>query len=365
MYSDQKILLTPGPLTTSMFVKQAMLTDLGTRDQDYQELIQQIRLQLLNLAQADKERFCTVLLQGSGTYGIESVLTSVIRPLQKVLILENGAYGKRMQTICEKAGIPYEIKSYSMIASLPLAEIEKEVQRSDITHVAFIHCETTAGVMNDLPAIMRIIHKYHKISIVDAMSSFGSMPISLDDTDIDYLITSSNKCLHGVPGIAVIFAKKSSLETCSGISHSLSLDLYDQYKVMEEQSGSFRFTSPTHVLLALNAAIQELQQSGGIPARHAHYVQLQEMIQNKMQELGFQTLVRKEEQSPIITTYLIPPGFDFSDFYAYMKRCGFLLYSGKLPNYNAFRIGNIGHITSTDIQTMLSYAEMYCKEKRL
>lgn len=362
MKNAHKILLTPGPLTTSTTVKESMLIDIGTRDSDFNELVQSIRSDLLSLAHAKKETYTVVLLPGSGTYGVESVLTSVISKKDKVLILENGAYGKRMADICQQASIPYQVESFSMIQALPIDKIEQLIAQADITHVAFIHCETTAGVLNNLSELMKLVHKYQKKSIVDAMSSFASVEINMDELAVDYLITSSNKCLHGVPGIAIVYAKKDTLATCKGICKSLSLDLYAQYQFMEQNDGGFRFTSPTHVLWALQTAIKELKDSGGIPARNLHYQQLQTMIQDTMHSLGFKTLVNKLEQSFVITTFLIPNNFDFNDFYHYMKEHDFLLYSGKLPSYDAFRIGNIGEVTKKNIEDMLELVITYKKE---
>lgn len=361
MKYDHKLLFTPGPLTTSIQVKQSMMKDIGTRDTEFNDLVQSIRYNLLSIGNANPDTHSVLLLQGSGTYGVESVLTSVVHPKDKVLILENGAYGNRMAEICIKANIPFEIAHFSMVASLPVNELEDLIAKDDITHVAFIHCETTAGVMNDLISIMNLIKKHKKIAIVDAMSSFGGVPIDITELDIDYLITSSNKCLHGVPGVAIIFAKKSHLETCKNICHSLSLDLYEQYKYMDQNQGGFRFTSPTHVLLALDTALKELLKNGGITARHNHYRLLQEKIQASMKELGFETLVAKNQQSVIITTYLLPMHFDFDDFYLYMRKHGFLLYSGKLPDYQAFRIGNIGDLTKQNIEDMLACVRAYRK----
>ncbi|MEG0274063.1 MAG: 2-aminoethylphosphonate--pyruvate transaminase [Longicatena sp.] len=345
----QRVLLTPGPLTTSARVKQAMQVDAGTRDKDYQDIVQNIRHSLLQLAHAKEDNYSCVLLQGSGTYGVESVLTSTIRNDQKLLILANGSYGQRMEQICKKANVPYVLKSFSMIEALPITDIEKEIAREDITHVAYIHCETTAGVLNDIKAIQAIIHKHGKISIVDAMSSFASVEISIEELGIDYLITSSNKCMHGVPGIAIVFARRELLDTCKDISHSLSLDLYAQYYDMETSPGSFRFTSPTHVILALQEAILELEEAGGIVSRSKRYYHIQKEIYDAMSMHGFDILVDRSIQSPVITTYLNPQGFNFDDFYAYFKEHGFLLYSGKLPGIDAFRIGNIGHIMDEDI----------------
>lgn len=361
MKYPKRVLLTPGPLSTSKRVKEAMLYDLGTRDSDFNELVSDIRKKLLTLANANDNIYSAVLLQGSGTYGVESVLTSAVGKKDKLLILENGAYGKRMAEICVKGGIAYKLLSFTMIESLPLDEIEEAISQNDITHVAFIHCETTAGVLNDIHAISALIHKYHKISIVDAMSSFASLPINLDDLNIDFLITSSNKCLHGVPGIAIIFAKKTALDNCKGNCKSLSLDLYEQYVFMEN-SNAFRFTSPTHVLMALREAIDELIEFGGIIKRHQHYEKLRLMINQVMKEVGFQTLVAPSMQAPIITTYLIPKGFNFQAFYDELKNEGYLLYSGKLPQYDAFRIGNIGDITIEEIEKLLCLIKNYRKD---
>lgn len=358
-HMKQRILLTPGPLTTSTAVKQAMQIDIGTRDQEFQDIVQDIRKNLLSLAHADDEKYSCILLQGSGTYGVESVLTSVIRPKDKVLILSNGAYGDRMEQICNIGNIPCEKISFSMIHALPINEIESYIAQEDITHVAYIHCETTAGVLNDMEAIQKLIKKHNKISIVDAMSSFGSMEIDVDSLDVDFMITSANKCLHGVPGICIIFAKKDILNSCKGICKSMSLDLYAQYQYMEQFHGSFRYTSPTHVLLALQQALYELNETGGIKERYKRYLTIQKKIRDAMYAQGFETLVDSKEQSPIITTYLYPEDFDFPAFYAYFKQNGFLLYNGKLPDINAFRIGNIGHIEDKDIQEFIKLLSTY------
>lgn len=349
-----KILLTPGPLTTSMKTKQAMLRDVGTRDVEYQTIIQELRKKLLHLANGDPQKDTVLFMQGSGTFGVESVLTSVIHEHEKLLILSNGAYGHRMAAICKKANIPFEEVSFSMIDTLKRTDIESYIAKPDITHVAYVHCETTAGIMNDIEMIQGLIHQYHKISIVDAMSSFGSVPLDIDALGIDYLITSANKCLHGVPGVSIIFAKRHQLEQCTGNAKSHSLDLYDQYQYMEQNPGSFRFTSPTHVLLALNEAVDELMEQGGIEKRNERYRSVQKKIRSAMIDFGFQTLVSDEIQSPVITTFLYPEGFCFSQFYDYFKENGFLLYSGKLPEYDAFRIGNIGEISDEDLTQFLS-----------
>lgn len=361
MVSDTKVLLTPGPLTTSTQVKQSMLVDMGTRDQDYYDLVQETRNMLLQIAQADERYYTAVLIPGSGTYGVESVLTGVVKKNEKVLILSNGAYGERMGQICQKSGILYELVRYSMIHQLDVKEIEKQIARDDITHVAYVHSETTAGVLNDIAAIQKVIHRYHKISIVDAMSSFGAVEMAVDELQIDYLIASSNKCLHGVPGLAFVIANRHHLNQCADIARSLSLDLYAQYRFMEDNPGAFRFTSPTHVLRALHCALKEMIAMGGVAARHRRYVKLQRQFREAMVEQGFQTLVQAADQGMVITTFLYPDGFDFAAFYEYFKSNGFLLYRGKLSDYDAFRIGNIGAIRDEDVARFITLLQAYGK----
>lgn len=352
-------LYTPGPLSTTLITKQAMLRDWGTRDKDYQNLVQDMRSKLLEMANVKEKDYAIVFMQGSGTFGVESVLNSYLNSSDRVLVLSNGAYGQRMAKICRRSGKNYDIKEFSMIEALTKEKIEYLIKKEDYTHVAVVHCETTAGVLNDIEMISELTVKHKKKLIVDAMSSFGGIPIDLDKLQAEFLITSSNKCLHGVPGVALIFGKREAFEECKDNSYSLSLDLYEQYKEMESGNGSFRYTSPTHVLAALNSAIDELVSSGGIETRYKMYIEKQRAIASTMTKLGFEILVEPRFQAPIITTFLSPMQFDFGDFYNYMKDKGFLLYSGKLPVYDAFRIGNIGDISMEDIGRMVNAIQRY------
>lgn len=357
----QHILLTPGPLSTSLTVKKSMMIDLGTRDHEYSTIVQDTRMRLLELANADKSKYSVVFMQGSGTFGVESVITSWVSSKDKLLILANGAYGERIAQICEQAKIAYQLVEFDMLKSLPIEKIESYMDK-DISHVACIHMETTVGVLNDIEAIAKLTHKHHKYFMVDAMSSFGGIPIDLNALDIDFLVSSSNKCLQGVPGLGIIFGKHSAYKDCRGISKSLSLDLYAQYQDMEEKEGSFRFTSPTHVMVALHQSIIELFNEGGIFARSKRYDRHQKMIQTFMIENGFETIVSSEDQSNIITTFMIPKNLNFDHFYDHLKMKGFLLYSGKLPGIQAFRIGNIGNLHDEDLKRLFSEIKEYLKE---
>lgn len=357
----QFILFTPGPLNTSAEVKQSMQLDLGTRDQEYTDLVKSVQSSLLDIADADPKAYACTLLQGSGTYGVESVLTTCIGKQDHLLILANGAYGQRMGLIAQKAGLPHTLVTFDMLQPIPLDQAEGYMKAEFITHIAFIHTETTAGILNPLKELYKLASRYHKQVIVDAMSSFGGIPISLRENPVDYLITSSNKCLHGVPGVSILFSRISSLEQCAGNCPSLSLDLYEQYRFMEDRGG-FRFTSPTHVILALSQALHDLQASGGVPARYQRYYKLQRQISDFMENLGFQPLVETAYQAPIITTFLIPETIAFSSLYDFLKQQGILLYPGKLPEVDAFRIGNIGELSDDDITFFMTCMKQYMEE---
>ena len=350
------ILLTPGPLTTSFGVKSAMLKDWCTWDNEYNSLVQDMRERVLNIAEA-KNDYTMIPMQGSGTFSVEAVLTTTIGEDEKVLILSNGAYGDRMKTICDIAkvkNIIYKIEQTETYNLTHLEDILKE--NKDITHVAVVHCETTSGILNPIKEIGVIVKKYNKTFIVDAMSSFGGIHFSVPEYQIDFLISSSNKCIQGVPGFGFIIAKKSELLKCEGKARSHSLDIFDQWKVMENGNGKWRFTSPTHVVRAFHQALLELEAEGGVKAREKRYKENQDKLVSNMENLGFKAIISLEKQSPIITTFYAPnhPNYKFETFYSKLKEQGFVIYPGKLTKEESFRIGNIGEVYPTDIDTLIS-----------
>ena len=239
-------LLTPGPLTTTETVKEAMQIDRCTWDEDYKNMTQEIRTGLLKLAHADNGDYTTVLMQGSGTFGVESVLSGVISSTDKVLVLQNGAYSKRMVEMCDYHGIKYVVYEEDY-AHVPDPAIVEDVLKSDgnITHISMVHSETTSGLLNDITAIGELAKKYNKKFIVDAMSSFGGVDINVPELGITYLVSSANKCIQGVPGFSFIIANADDLKQTKGIARSLSLDLYAQWETMEKDGGKWRLTSPT------------------------------------------------------------------------------------------------------------------------
>jgi 2-aminoethylphosphonate-pyruvate transaminase len=353
-------LLTPGPLTTTSAVKEQMLFDRCTWDQDYKNITQQIRSSLLDLAGVTNQEYTAVLMQGSGTFAVESVLTTAVTDEDKLLIITNGAYGERIVQMAEYIGLHYRVYSVEYNEFPNEAEIRGILEEdSAITHIVMVHCETTTGILNPLEIISQLAKAYDKTLIIDAMSSFGGIEMDVPALGIDYLISSANKCIQGVPGFGFVIAKLEKLLACKGNARSLSLDLYDQWKAMDAD-GKWRYTSPTHVVAAFSRAIEELIEEGGIPARAARYHNNNKLLRERLAKIGIQAYITDEKQSPIITTFLFPnETFSFENFYEYVKERGYVLYPGKLTEHDTFRIGNIGEIYEEDIQGLCNIIEAY------
>ena len=346
------LLLTPGPLSTSETVREAMLQDWCTWDKDYNEgIVTPIRKGLLAIAGLDEVTYTDVLLQGSGTYCVEATIGAAVKPTDKLLILANGAYGKRMAQIADYYHINYVLVSLHE-TELVTGEVARRAldAHPDVTHLSMVHSETTTGLLNPIEEVAEVLKGRNITFIVDAMSSFGGIPIDIRKLDIDFLVSSANKCIQGVPGFGFILAKREKLMATKGNARSLSLDIYAQWETMEKGGGKWRFTSPTHVVRAFYQAMQELEQEGGIAARYARYKQNHRTLVDGMRALGFQTLLSDDKQGCIITSFLYPSAdFDFADFYNKLKGKGFVIYPGKISDADTFRIGNIGDIFPSDI----------------
>lgn len=352
---EKYLLLTPGPLTTSEEVKEAMDFDYCTWDDDYKKITQSFRHSLLDIAQVTEDEYTAVPIQGSGTYGVESVISSTISNDDKLMIAINGAYGKRISEMADIYGIDHVDLVVDEREPITLEKVTEYLdQYPDISHFAMIHCETTTGVLNPIEDIIPYVKAQGITTIVDAMSSFGGVPINVKEEKIDYLISSSNKCIQGVPGFSFVIANKQILEATKGMSRTLSLDLYDQYAEMERNNGKWRFTSPTHVVHAFYEALGELNAEGGVGARHKRYASNQKHLATGMEELGFKVLIDEKYQSPIITSFIYPTAdFNFHEFYQELKQDGFVIYPGKISQVPTFRIGNIGEVYDEDITELL------------
>ena len=353
----QKLLFTPGPLTTSKTVKEAMLEDMGSRDHAFLLAVKDIRNGLLELALVSKDGgYECVIVQGSGTFGVESVIGSVVGATDNLLILVNGAYGERIVKMAKINHIHHEVLRFEEDEIVTPAATEKYLQdHPDITHVACIHSETTTGLFNPIEAIGAVCKNHSKVFIVDAMSSFGGVEMDMQQMHIDFLVSSSNKCIEGVPGFSFALCKRTELEKAKGQGRGLSLDLYDQWNGLES-NGQFRFTPPTLSIMAFRQAMKELEAEGGVKAREARYKTNKKLLDEGMAALGYQQYLRPEIQGHIITSFLYPTdkAFNFDDFYNQLNDRGFVIYPGKLSKADAFRIGNIGQIFPDDVKALVA-----------
>ena len=361
-----KPLFTPGPLTTSAPVKEAMLRDLGSRDGEFIDGVRDIREGLLKLAGVSQpEGWEAVLMQGSGTFAIESVISSVTPPEGKWLVIINGAYGERLLKIIERHGFAAETIGCAENELPDIAAIKSTLEKGSFSHVAIVHCETTSGIMNPVAEIGAVVKAAGCVYFVDSMSTFGGVEFDFLACEIDFLVSSANKCIQGVPGFGFVLCRRAALEATEGFSRTLSLDLLAQWRGLEG-NGQFRFTPPTHTLLAFARALDELEIEGGISARATRYQKNHEACVTGMRAMGFTEYVPKDLQGHIITSFLYPTDdFDFNEFYDRLNNKGFVIYPGKVTQANCFRIGHIGHLFPEDTKVLLAAIEEVITEMNL
>jgi 2-aminoethylphosphonate-pyruvate transaminase len=345
LFSRDPILLTPGPLTTSLATKAAMLRDWGSWDSSFNAVTADVRRKLQDVIHGHGSHVC-VPMQGSGTFSVEAAVNTLVPRDGHMLVLINGAYGSRFAKLTQMMG--RRLSTFETAEDVPTTpEDVDRLLKADpsITHVGLIHCETSTGILNPLSDIAAVVHRHGKSLIVDAMSSFAAIGIDARATPFDALIAASGKCVEGPPGMGFVFARRSVLEKCARNSSSLSLDLHDQWTYMERTT-QWRYTPPTHVVVAFNAALDQLAAEGGQPARLARYAKNCETLVTGLGELGLKPFLRPEIQAPIILTFHAPPdpAYNFKDFYARVRDKGFILYPGKLTQLETFRVGCIGAI---------------------
>jgi len=346
-----KILLTPGPLTTTLRTKLAMLKDWGSWDADFNAVTASVRSSLLDIIHGH-DSHVVVPLQGSGTFSVEAAVATLVPPDGHVLVLDNGAYCKRAARLTTMMGRRCTVLGFDEAAQVDPATLTKQLKNdTSISHVILIHCETGAGVLNPLQAIADVCAAHDKGLIVDAMSSFGALEIDARKTRFDALIAASGKCLEGVPGMGFVFIRKTVLDACAGRSQSLAMDLHDQYVYMEKTT-QWRFTPPTHVVVALHEAIAQFEAEGGQPARLSRYSGNYRTLVSGMAKLGFRPFLDPAIQAPIIVTFHAPvdPRYNFKTFYAAARARGFILYPGKLTQIETFRVGCIGAIGPDEME---------------
>ena len=344
-FSRDPILLTPGPLTTALPTRMAMLRDWGSWDSNFNAITGVVREKLLAIVNAEGSHVC-VPMQGSGTFSVEAAVNTLVPRDGHLLVLINGAYGKRFAKLAQMMG--RRVALFETPEDVPTtgADVDRLLAADrSITHVGLVHCETSTGILNPLREIADVVARHGKRLIVDAMSSFGAIPIDAHTMPFDALVAASGKCIEGVPGMGFVIARKLTLEQCAGNSSSLSLDLHDQWQYMEKTT-QWRYTPPTHVLVALATALEAFEAEGGQPARLARYARNYETLVRGMAEMGFRPFLDPAIQAPIIVTFHAPADsrYTFRAFYDGVRDKGFILYPGKLTQVETFRVGCIGAI---------------------
>lgn len=351
---NDPILLTPGPLTTRLATRQAMLRDWGSRDPAFIARTAELRARLLAVAQGEATHVC-VPLQGSGTFIVEAAVATLVRPSDKLLVLANGAYGERIAAIAGRLGRPAEVLRWPEHRPVEARRVA-EALRADpaVTHVALVHCETTTGLLNPLAEIADVVAGAGRRLLLDAMSSFGAIEVNLRSVPVTAVMASANKCLEGVPGIGFALVERAALARAAGVSPSVSLDLHDQWRGFEKD-GQWRFTPPVQVVAALVEALRQLEAEGGPAARLARYRENLHTLLAGMRRLGFEPYLEESVQAPIIATFRVPEDrpFRFASFYDALAARGFLIYPGKLTQAETFRIGCIGAVDRRDFERLL------------
>ncbi len=348
-------LLTPGPLTTSRSVKEVMVHDWGSRDAEFLRINREVLERLPVIANAAATHV-TVPVQGSGTFAVEAMLTSLVPPDGEVLLLVNGAYGHRAKRILDIARRRALVHETAEDTPPDLAEVERIlVATPSITHVFAVHCETTSGILNPVAQIGALAAKHGKSFLLDSMSAFGALPLDANAVHADAIAASSNKCIEGVPGLGFVLCRRDVLAKANGNATTLVLDLHDQWQAFEK-TGQYRFTPPIHVIVAFHQALTEFLAEGGQPGRGGRYAANCRVLVEGMRALGFRTLLPDALQAPIIVTFHMPkdPRFVFQRFYDSLKDRGYVIYPGKLTVADSFRIGCIGHLGRAEMEGALA-----------
>jgi 2-aminoethylphosphonate-pyruvate transaminase len=350
-FSRDPILLTPGPLTTALPTRMAMLRDWGSWDSHFNAITATVRARLLDVVNASATHTC-VPMQGSGTFSVEAAVNTLVPRDGHVLVLVNGAYGQRLAKLTRMMGRRVSVFETAEDVPTTAADVDRLLSADNsITHVGLIHCETSTGIANPLREIADVVGRHNRRLIVDAMSSFGALPIDAQTMPFDAVIAASGKCIEGPPGMAFVIARRAALEQCAGNSTSLSLDVFDQWQYMEKTT-QWRYTPPTHVVAAFAAALEAFVAEGGQPARLARYTRNYETLVSGMAELGFRPFLDPKIQAPIIVTFHAPadPRYTFRAFYDSVREKGFILYPGKLTQVETFRVGCIGAIDRDEMR---------------
>lgn len=360
----RNILLNPGPATTTRSVKEAQVVpDICPREQEFGDLLDGIRRDLVRIVHGE-DQFVTILFGGSGTAAMEAVMSSVVPPGGRVLVVENGAYGTRFVEMAERHRI--ETVSFRMPYGEPpdLKALDALLSvNQGITHLFVIHHETTTGMLNPVSEIAATAARNGVSVVLDAMSSFAGLPIDLRRLGVDYLISSSNKCIQGMAGLSFVLCRRSLLVASRNHARTYYLDLLEQHLYFEKTRQT-RFTPPVQTCYALRRAIDEYFAEGQ-GGRFARYRANWETLYAGLSNLGFRFLLPRQWESGILVAVREPdhPAYSFEDMHDYLYARGFTIYPGKGAREATFRLSILGDLSTTDVTAFLQALEAYLKER--
>lgn len=363
---SRKILLNPGPATTTDSVKSALyVEDICPREAEFCQVLAGIQSDLVRIVHGEDQYLCA-LFAASGTGGLEAAITSAVPEGKSLLVVENGAYGKRMTDIAERFGIPVERYSIEFGDYPDLDQIEAMLRSSDrVSHLAIVHHETTTGMLNPVKEVCQLAQRYGVEVMVDCMSSYAGIPIDLNEWKADYLISSSNKCIQGMPGLVFVIFRKDHLDKLKETRRSFYFNIYEQY-VGFEASGQMQFTPPVQVAYALRQAIDEYFEETEL-GRWTRYQGNFDLLWNGLSELGFEFLLPYELQSKILLAIKEPKhtSYRFDEMHDYLCERGFTIYPGKGAKEATFRLSILGDLHAGDIRDFLACMNEYLKQAGL
>lgn len=358
----REVLLNPGPATTSDSVKYAQVcADICPRETEFGDVMEWISKEL-SLMVGEKGKVETVLFGGSGTAADEVMMSSCIPDGAKTLIVDNGAYGKRLAKIASVYKLDYTLFTSSEYLPLDIDALKKEILSGSYTHLAMVYHETTTGLLNPVPEIGRFCHEHGITTIIDAVSAFAAIPIDMDKDGIDFMASTSNKNIQGMAGVALVFCRKEALEKTKDYPmRNYYLNLWDQYQYFNKTHQT-RFTPPVQALYTLRQAIIETKVET-IEGRYERYTACWNILVKAIKELGLKMLIPEEHQSHLITAIIEPksPKYSFEALHDFARSHAFTIYPGKLSSANTFRIANIGDIQVEEMARFVQLLKEYMK----
>lgn len=346
------LLLNPGPVTLTDRVRQSLLQpDLCHRESEFYDLQDEARARLLDVYRLDSKQWSAVLMTASGTGAVESMIASLVPQQGKLLVVQNGVYGERIASIAKQYGIAHEIVAHEWMQAPDLARIEACLDANGpFSHVAVVHHETTTGRLNDLLSIGALCRTRGVQLLVDAVSSFGAEPIDFEDANIAAVAATANKCLHGVPGVAFVVARRTAIEGAA--SRTYYLDLGRLAKLQAQRNTPF--TPSVHAYYALVEALREFDEQGGLKARHERYAKLAEQVRSGLASRGIESVLPPEQSSVVLRAYALPAGVGYESLHDGLKASGFVIYAGQGDlSKHLFRISTMGEIAAADMERLL------------